>query len=145
MTITLAAAAIAAIFSTILTALWNQSHWSAQAKRITSTVFDVLLASAVLIATNALGVDLPPNLVAGVAKYVLIIGTVAAGAQTLFLKFKGALSTLEDATSLTPSTTDNAEVTGAVIASELPADTAAEQTAEDTSGTPPSDAEIQVG
>lgn len=138
MTITLAAAAIAAIFSTILTAVWNQSHWSASAKRITSTIFDVLLATAVLISTNALGVDLPPTLVAGVAKYVLIFGTVAAGAQTLYLKFKGSLSALEDATNLHPASVDGAEAPASEVTySEQPADTAAETIAEDESGTPP--------
>lgn len=138
MTVTAAAAAIAAVFSTILTALWSQSHWSARAKRITSTVFDVILGTAVLIATNQIGVDVPEEWSAFLAKWIVSIGIVAFGAQALYLKFKGLLSKLEDATTLTPANTDAAADTGTVVAYEPPADTSPDDVTEDT-WHPPSD------
>jgi len=142
MTITLAAAAIAALFSTLITALWNQTHWSATAKRTTSGVVALVLGIAVALASNQI-IGIPPDWIQFTARWILILGGVAVGAQGFYLQFQGFFKKITDATSLTPATTDNAEVTGAVISSEQPADTAAETVAEDTSGTPPD--EVQEG
>lgn len=140
MTITAAAAAIAAVLSTLLTAFAIQAHWTASTKRIVSTVVDGLIAIAVLVATNSLGVDLPKDWVDATARAIVAVGIVAFGAEAVFQRFRGAFTAIENATTWTPKNTDTAaQDPSVVITSEQPADTASEDVAEDTSGTPPDD------
>lgn len=145
MTILAAATVLAAVLSTIITALWTQSHWSADSKRITSGVVAAVLGIAVAIASNQI-VGVPDTWGAVVARWLLILGGVAAGAQAFFAQFKGILSKFEDLTTLFPSTTDDADAGSApVLTDDTPADTESDAVAEDTSGVPPNgDADAEI-
>jgi len=102
MTIVAAAALIAAVLSTIITALWNQTHWPAETKRVVSGVVALILGIAVAIGSNQI-VGIPADWVDGTARYLLILGGVAATAQALFSQFKDILGKLESATTLAPA------------------------------------------
>jgi len=102
MTITAAATLIAAVLSTIITALWNQTHWPAETKRIVSGIVALVLGIAVALASNQI-IGIPPDWVAGIARYLLILGGVAATAQALLSQFRGILGKLESATTSTPA------------------------------------------
>lgn len=121
MNATVAATAIAAVLSTIITALWAQTHWSAQAKRATSGVVAIILGTAIAIATNQIA-GVPEEWSAAVTRWLVIVGTIAVGAQGLYLQFKGVLSKLEDATTTAPADTAPADVEGT---EGLPAEDAA--------------------
>jgi hypothetical protein len=118
MTITASAAVIAALFSTILTAIANQAHWDASRKRLVAGGFAILLGTAVAIASNQFGEAVPQTWADGAAKWIVIVGGVAAAAQAFFSQFKGILSAIEDATTLTPANTDAATDAGPVVADQ---------------------------
>lgn len=120
MTITAAAALIAALLSTIITAIAVQAHWTPTRKRVVSGVVSLILAAAVALASDQLGEWVPRDWVAWAAKWLIIAGGVAAWAQGMYAQFKGILSKLEDATTIPPADSP----------AEIPAD-AAEYPAED--------------
>ncbi len=130
MTITAAAALVAALLSTIITALAVQAHWTPTQKRVVSGVVSLALAAMVALASDQLGEWVPRDWVAGAAKWLIIAGGIAAWAQGLYAQFKGILSKLEDVTSFPPPAGDE-------VPPELPAD---DMPTEDAADTPDWDA-----
>ncbi len=133
MTITAAAALVAALLSTIITAIAVQAHWTPTQKRVASGVVSLLLAGMVALASDQLGEWVPRDWVAWAAKWLIIAGGVAAWAQGLYAQFKGILSKLEDATTIggVPDVPP-AEIPAAdETPDELPAEDGAEPVADD--------------
>ena len=129
MTITAAAAVIAALLSTLLTALASQAHWDATTKRIVSGVFALVLGTAVAIASNQIA-GVPDGWASAVARWLVVVGGVAAGAQAFFAQFKGILSAIEGATTITPALTDEDDAEDVAADAAPSADDSGTETAE---------------
>lgn len=100
MNVTAAVAVLAALLSTIITAIANQAHWPPERKRLVSGVVALVLGGLASIASNQLGDWVPASWSAAVGQWLILAGGVAFLAQGAFAQFKDTLTQLENATTI---------------------------------------------
>lgn len=100
MNVTAAVAVLAALLSTIITAIANQAHWAPERKRLVSGVVALILGGLASIASNQVGDWVPASWSAAVGQWLIMAGGVAILAQGAFAQFKDTLTQLENATTI---------------------------------------------
>lgn len=101
MELTAAIAVIAALLTTVLTALWARPDMPANHKRLISGSIATVLGAIVAIATGQIP-EVPADVAYWLGRILVICAIVIAGAQTLYAQFKGSLTKLEEGTSPNP-------------------------------------------
>lgn len=119
---------VAAVFTT---ALANQAYWPSWLKRLITAAVSFVLAGLYAVASGKVD-GVPPELRAELVRWIIIAAVVLALSQAYYPLLKGAATTLENKTTLQPPAPSPAP-------SPSPGSTTAQDLAEDTSGTPPSE------
>ncbi len=83
----------------LLTAFANQPSWSASRKRLTAGILAAILGTLYAIGTGKVPL-IPDQAVQAAVAVVIVIATVYAFSQAIYMGFKGSLTWLENKTAI---------------------------------------------
>lgn len=132
LTLDAAWAIILGVVAVFTTALANQAYWPSWLKRLITAAVSFVLAGLYAVASGRVD-GVPPELRAELVRWIIIAAVVLALSQAYYPLLKGAATTLENKTTLQPAALPGP------APSPAPGSTTAQDLAEDTSGTPPSE------
>jgi SNF family Na+-dependent transporter len=101
MELTAAVAILVAVVAPFVIALITRPDWSPDKKRTTAIIVAVVLGVIVAVATGRIA-QIPATIQSWVAQGVIVVGIIVSLAQGFYQALKGAVSTVEAATSPAP-------------------------------------------